>query len=395
MKKANLLKDPLAAMELAEKTLESDPTSVQANTLLKDAAKAAGYPEVATFALETIVGANPNDTKLLHELGEHYLSMGHADRAVDIYSKIASINPADLIAVKRSKDAAATASMKSGGWDEVAASGGKKDYRDLIKNKEEAVSLEQKGRVFKDVDMLDAQLAELYPEWEANQQNVDLSRRIAKLYEDKYELVPDADTLNSALWYYTHTNSLLSGSDPAVARKMSDLEFKNIDAQIKAHEDYIGPTEAWLAGEEGTTHQEAESYRQAVADSKEQLEELKKQRAEKQIGEARKRVERNPTDLQLRFELGERRALFRAQGHVGHGGVAIQSRGQRNGGHGPDEKRYALRPRPHLRKDGQEGRLSPVHERHHGDRLRLQGCGPARGEHLRRIAILSSSASSS
>ena len=297
-------KDPLAAMELAEKTLESDPMSVQANTLLKDAAKAAGYPEVATFALETIVNANPTDTKLMHELGEHYLAMGEADKAVDIYSKIAAMNPADLIALKRSKDAAATASMKSGGWDEVAASGGKKDYRDLIKNKEEAVSLEQKNRVFKDVDMIDAQLAELYPEWEANQTQVDLSRRIAKLYEDRYEISPDADTMNSALWFYTHTNELLSGSDPAVARKMADLKLKSIDAQSKAHEDYIAQTEAWLAGE-GAGHEEAETYRQGVADSTQQLEDLKKQRSEMRIADAKKRVDRNPTDLQLRFELGE------------------------------------------------------------------------------------------
>ncbi|HYR57441.1 MAG TPA: tetratricopeptide repeat protein, partial [Chthoniobacteraceae bacterium] len=122
-------KDPAAAMELAEKTLENDPTNGQGNHLLKDAAKLAGYPEVAAFALETIIQANPTDTKVRHELGELYPSMGQADKAVEVYSKIAEINPADLIAVKRSKDAAATASMKSGGWDAVAESGGKKDYR--------------------------------------------------------------------------------------------------------------------------------------------------------------------------------------------------------------------------------------------------------------------------
>src|SRR5437588_78285 len=83
------------------------------------------------------------------------------------------------------------AAMESGGWDAVAESGGKKDYRDLIKNKEEAVSLEQKGRVFKDVDMIDTQIAELYPQWDASQDAVDLSRRMAKLYEDRHELEPD------------------------------------------------------------------------------------------------------------------------------------------------------------------------------------------------------------
>ena len=62
-------KDPVAAMELAEKNLEADPYSPQANNLLKDAAKAAGYPEIAAFALETIVEGNPKDTKVMHELG--------------------------------------------------------------------------------------------------------------------------------------------------------------------------------------------------------------------------------------------------------------------------------------------------------------------------------------
>lgn len=298
-------KNPVEAMDLAEKTLESDPTNAQANHLLKDSAKLAGYPEVAAFALETIIQANPTDTKLMHELGEHYLSMGAADKAVEIYSRIAEVNPADLIAVKRSKDAAATASMKSGGWDAVAESGGKKDYRDLIRNKEEAVSLEQKNRVFKDVTMIDTQLGELYQQWETQQENVDLSRRIAKLYDDRYELEPSAETLDAAVYYYDHTNKLVSGSDPAVARKLSDLGLKRIDSHVRQQQDYIAQTESWLNGE-GAAHEDAESYRQALEDARRTLAELEQQRSEMLINEAKKRVERNPTDLQLRFELGEK-----------------------------------------------------------------------------------------
>jgi cytochrome c-type biogenesis protein CcmH/NrfG len=128
-------KDPVAAMELAEKNLEADPYSPQANNLLKEAAKAAGYPEIAAFALETIIEGNPKDTKVMHELGEHYLSMGEANKAVDVYTRITEVNPADLIAVKRSKDASATASMKSGKWDQEGVS-----YRDLMKDKDLAVS---------------------------------------------------------------------------------------------------------------------------------------------------------------------------------------------------------------------------------------------------------------
>ena len=277
-------KDPIAAMELAEKSLETDPTNVQINHLLKDAAKAASLPEIAAFALETIIEANPNDTKTMHELGEHYLTMGKADDAVTIYSKIAELNPADLTAVKRSKDAAATASMKKGGWDTAQS------YRDLMKNKDEAISLEQKSRVVKSVEMIDEQLAELTPQWEAAQDNVDLTRRIAKLWEDRLEQRQDEESFNGTHYYYHHANELVGGSDPAVGRKLSNLQLQGIDMRTKSIED-------WLA-QGGEEHEEAEAYKQELRD-------LQAQKAGLMITEAKKRVEKNPTDLQLRFELGE------------------------------------------------------------------------------------------
>ncbi len=277
-------KDPVAAMELAEKNLESDPYSPQANNLLKDAAKAAGYPEVAAFALETIIEGNPKDTKVMHELGEYYLTMGEADKAVALYTKIAEINPGDLVAMKRGKDASATASMKSGGWNEATS------YRDLIKDKEQAVSLEQKNRVVRSLDMIDEQLHELYPQWEANQSSVDLTRRIAKLWEDRYEQTADDESIDGAISYYAHTNSLTSGTDPNVARKLSDLTLKKLDGRINV-------LEAWFA-EGGEQHEDAGTYRA-------ELDQLIREKAEAVISESKKRVERNPTDLQLRFELGD------------------------------------------------------------------------------------------
>ena len=277
-------KDPVAAMELAEKSLEADPYSAPANNLLKEAAKAAGYPEIAAFALETIIEGSPKDTKVMHELGEHYLTMGEADKAVAIYTRIHELNPADLTAMKRGKDASATASMKSGGWNEAQS------YRDLIKDKDQAVSLEQKNRVVKSLEMIDEQLHELYPQWEANQSSVDLTRRIAKLWEDRFEQTGDEESLEGAVSYYSHTNELASGTDPAVARKLSDLKARKLDVRITV-------LEKWLA-EGGAQHEDAATY---LAE----LEELRKEKVQVQIVDARKRVERNPTDLQLRFELGE------------------------------------------------------------------------------------------
>src|SRR6185312_6287189 len=75
-------KDPLGAIVEIEKLLESDPQSQPLNLLLRDAAMAAKMPETATFALETIVAGAPRDTKMLHELAQHYLSQDDAEKAV-------------------------------------------------------------------------------------------------------------------------------------------------------------------------------------------------------------------------------------------------------------------------------------------------------------------------
>ena len=292
-------KDPISAMELAEKNLEADPLSSQANHLLKDAAKAAGYPEIATFALETIIAGAPDDTKVMHELAEHLISMGLADKAVDVYTQISEINPQDLVAIKRGKDASAQASMKSGGWEQAQS------YRDLIKNKDEAVSLEQQSRVVRSLEMIEQQRAEFEPLWEKDQQNVDLSRRIAKLWEERYEQQQDDESLDGAVWYYDHLNTLLTASDPAITRKLSDLQLKRADAGIRKLEADIKPLEEWFATG-GDQHEEAPKYREHLAEMKAHLAELHGKRATTLIGEAKRRVERNPTDLALRFELGER-----------------------------------------------------------------------------------------
>jgi tetratricopeptide (TPR) repeat protein len=75
----------------------------------------------------------------------------------------------------------------------------------------------------------------------------------------------------------------------ALVRKASDLQLRQFDLAIEAREQFI-------AANPGTP--ESESY--AV-----ELGTLKQQRAEIALEAARMRVEQNPTDLQLRFELGE------------------------------------------------------------------------------------------
>lgn len=138
--------------------------------------------------------------------------------------------------------------------------------------------------------MINQQIGELSDQWEQAQDNVDLSRRLAKLWEDRYEIEHDAESLQGAVYYYNHTNLLTSGTDPGVARKLSDLQMRALEDRMKTLED-------WFAAG-GAGHPDAPQYR-------EELDTLRREKAALQVAEARKRVERNPTDLQMRYELGE------------------------------------------------------------------------------------------
>jgi tetratricopeptide (TPR) repeat protein len=270
-------KDPAAALDAVEKILESDPYNLQANQLLKEAALGAKLPDVAIFALETVVEGNPKDTKTLHELAKLYMENELPSKAVDVYGRILDVAPNDLSAVKGGKDAAAAASMQRGGWEREETT-----YRDLIRDKDQAVSLEQQSRVHRSEDMIDNLIAELYAKYEQDPQNVDVSRRMAELYEQKNDL-------ESAVSWFKYSADLTGNTDSALVRKVSDLRLKQFDLAITGYEEYIA------------ANPDAEETKQYI----EQLEGIKRDHAGMLLDEARKRVERNPTDLQMRFELGE------------------------------------------------------------------------------------------
>ncbi|MGA7216016.1 MAG: tetratricopeptide repeat protein [Terrimicrobiaceae bacterium] len=270
-------KDPVAAFDAIEKMLETDPYSAQANHLLKEAALAAKMPEVALFALETIVAGNPKDTKTMHELARLYMENEKPAKAGDVYARILEIHSNDLAAVKGGKDAAAAASMQRGGWDREEST-----YRDLIKDKDQAVALEQQSRVYRSGDIIEHLLADLSEKYTQDPLNVDTARRIAELYEEK-------DDLESAEMWFSYAAHLSQNTDFALVRKVSDLRVKQFDRSIASFEEFIA-----------TNPDSAEAIQYAA-----QLEQIREQRAQLVLDEARKRVERNPTDFQLRFELGE------------------------------------------------------------------------------------------
>jgi tetratricopeptide (TPR) repeat protein len=273
-----LKKDPKRAVELIEKVLEDEPYNRPANLALKEAAVAAGWPEIGVFALRTVLEEKPKDAKILHELGRLYHDLGESENEVEIYNKLSELDPTDAEAARLGKDAAARASMKTGGWTQAES------YRDLIKDKEVAVSLEQQSRMALASESLEQQIEETYARHEAEPQSVDFARRLGALYEQSQDI-------ENAVAWFQYAADLTKGTDATLVRKVADLQRRQSDDEIEAHEKFLA--------EHGLDAPDYAARSKALAKAK-------KQRAEWLIEDARKRSDRNPTDLQLRFELGER-----------------------------------------------------------------------------------------
>ena len=226
-----LKKDPRKAIELIEKILENEPYNQQANMLLKEAAVGADYPEIAIFAMETLLENDPKDVKVLHELGRLYHQYEQSDKAVEIYNRINEIVPTDLEAVKLGKDASARASMKTGGWTEAES------YRDLIKDKETAVSLEQQSRMQLTGESLEQQIHEIFARHEAEPQSVDHAKRLGALHDQK-------EDLEGAVAWYQYAVELTNRSDPGLdpeSGRPEDATARAADSRARELSARAGP----------------------------------------------------------------------------------------------------------------------------------------------------------
>jgi tetratricopeptide (TPR) repeat protein len=132
-------------------------------------------------------------------------------------------------------------------------------------------------------ESLDQQIAETYSRQKSEPPNIDLAAHLGALNEQK-------EDFEAAIGWYQYAADLTKGADAGLVRKVSDLKIKRLDREIAAHEEFL------------STHDMEHELCGKIA---EDLKIAKKNRAEILLDDARSRVERNPTDLQLRFELGE------------------------------------------------------------------------------------------
>lgn len=273
-------KDPIGTLPLIEKELEKDPLNDQANDLLFDTCIKLELFETAAFALETVRKGNPENAKLLHKLAEFYITREQPLMASEVYNDIIKHHPTDGVAIKGSKDSSARASMQKQKWDENA------DMRSLMKNSAEFEELEKASRTGLTREQLEERRDKIIERYNNDPNHLATVKDLAAIYEQL------EDWHNSQSFYaWAHS---LSNGDVALATKAATMKDRAIETDLKKLE---------LAVAEDPTNSEL----RAALDAR------KADRLAEQVQEAQKRVEQNPTDPQLRFELGS--ALYHSGDH--------------------------------------------------------------------------------
>ena len=264
--------------DMEENIFQKDPFNMGANTQLYDLAMKLHFPELAAFALETIRMGNPENTKNMHKLAEHYMAHDDPQKASEIYRHILKVDPRDIAANKGEKDAAAKTSIKTQGWSQDG------DFRKAMKDSGEAAKLEKLNKQGMTKEEMEQFLSETIEQYNADQTNILIVKRMADLYER-------IGQLENAYTFFEYATTLNPG-DVALQRKVENLHNKIQDLQMVQMEADI----------------EANPEAPDIDDKRAQIAEIRRQRAGKLIEEAKGRVERNPTDKTLRYELGQ--ALF-------------------------------------------------------------------------------------
>lgn len=306
-----------AAINEAEKALETDPKGVQPNKDLHAAAEMAAKNErdeikrtlepafdkatdddkagaakaldaardrmrtfevIARFALETIA-LDPKNAKARHEVGRYLVQIEEYDEAARVFEQIIETNPMDLEARERAKEAAALRSMQRGKL-------GTSTFADLVKQRQEAAKSGEE-KVITAGESAEELAQRVYEAHEAGTPDQLSARKLADLYYNR-------EDFDNALEYYRYLSDLAEGTDPGLLRKISDTEVRRTNKIIADKEKEL----ASLAQDDP-----------AAAALRGEIEEMRRGKAEQMLGEARKRVERNPADLQYRFELGEQLVL--------------------------------------------------------------------------------------
>ena len=270
--KLTLNKNPAEAMAIAEQVLNGDANNPFAHRIIVDAAHALEMPQTAVLSLETMVRLSPKDKALVVEFAEAVAQTGgNASVAEKFLEDLIRSSGYDPDLQQAQKNLSAHKVLDEGGYNALADGSG--SFRDVLRNKEEAVSLEQEKRVVKSEDVTARLIGEYEARLQTEPDNLKMIRSLAELYTQKSKF-PEALAL------YARIKQSDMASDATLDRAITDTTVRQFDYQIAQ----LNPFD--------------EGHADRVAA-------LNAEKLKFQLADCQSRTEKYPTDLAIKFELGQ------------------------------------------------------------------------------------------
>jgi tetratricopeptide (TPR) repeat protein len=264
--------NPANALAIAEQILNADPNSSAGHKIIVEASKALELPKVAVMSLEVLVRNSPRDKQLAIDYANTIAEAGGDSSAGErVLQELIRTSPYDPDLVQALKNLSAHKTLDEGGYN--ALEGGEGSFRSVLRNKGEAVSLEQENRVQKSEDVVERLINEYETRLKTETENVRLVRQLAELYTQKKKF-------DKALEYYERVKQSPLGSDSTLDQAITNTVIRRYDFQL-------------------------EQLNPLAPDYAAQADVIKAEKVSFQVSECQKRVEKYPTDLAIRFEMGQ------------------------------------------------------------------------------------------
>lgn len=259
------MKEPKKKVEVAQQYLLNDPANSKVRMMLGAALMEMNYLDGAAEELRIAIELDPKNGEAYKFLGITYTRQGIVKEAGQALEKARALKPDDPDLDKLIRDLAATETMNRGFKDA-------KDFRDALKNKDEAEDLEKASHVVKtdaDKKMIIDKAIKLATD---NPKDVKIVRKVAELYFDMM-----ADPRGAQSWF--EKALAITPQDSILRDKIDDCKIRLYDLAIQSYTS------------KGDTAK--------VAD-------LKQKKLAFEIESFERRVADRPLDMKAHFELGRR-----------------------------------------------------------------------------------------
>ncbi len=271
---AALRKNPAAAIMAAERALHADPSHRRALRLLAEGALALDLPETAIFALESVREQKPDDRTTLVRLAQACLAAGRTQEGLAIAEGLTREAPDDAQVQDLLKHASVAQSIHAGGWDS-----GSGTFRDKLRDEQEAISIEQAGKVVRSAEMTQRQVDEAIARIRIEPGNLNHYRTIV-------EGCRVLGKLDQAINWLERARKLPTGAGDMTLEKLAS------ELRLERAEQLVNARTAAVTAAGGNPAEDVEVAR------------LRAKLTETRVADLRGFVEKYPNDSGYKFELG-------------------------------------------------------------------------------------------